>query len=195
MTDRRVGVAFDFASIPCLLAFKPTCALADEASATVEWLPCPSPKRPSSLAAQDGSEETVAERHRRVRAAYFANDNARYARWQGIALRRDGTGVDTGLVHAACLFANRHGVGRAFLERVWPAFWANELDIERQTELTHALEAVGARGFDAADARSALTAHIASLAEEGVFNVPTYLVRRERFLGRAHLPMIRRLLS
>lgn len=192
MTDRHVGFAFDFASIPCWLAFKPTGALADEANATVDWLPFASPQRP---AVRNGNSETVAERHRRVRAAYFAIDNARYARWQGIALRRDGAGVDTGIAHAACLFAGRHGVGRAFLERVWPAFWANELDIERRAELVGALEAVGAPGFDETQARSAFAAHTVRLAEQGVFNVPTYLVGGERLVGRAHLPMIRRLLS
>ncbi len=187
----RVGFVFDFASIASLLAFAPTCALADEANVAVDWLPFPSPRRPAS---RGGNSETAGDRHRRVRAAYFANDNARYARWQGIAVRREGVGVDTALVHAGCLWANRCRAGRAFLERAWPAFWANELKIESPAEVAEALAGVGAPGFDASAARGLLREHAAHLAERGVFAAPTYLVRGELFLGRAHLPMIRTLL-
>lgn len=191
MTE-RVGFVFDFVSIASLLAFAPTCALADEANVAVDWLPFPSPPRPAS---RRGNGETVAERHRRVRNAYFANDNARYARWQGIAVRREGAGVDAALVHAACLWANRYGAGRAFLERAWPAFWANELNVESRTEVAEALAGVGAPGFDESAASGLLSEHAAYLAERGVFAAPTYLLRGDLFLGRAHLPMIRTLLA
>lgn len=191
MTE-RVGFVFDFASIACLLAFAPTCALADEANVAVDWMPFPSPPRPAS---RRGNGETAGERHRRVRTAYFANDNARYAHWQGIAVRREGAGVDTALVEAGCLWANRCGAGRAFLERTWPAFWANEFNIESPTEVAEALAGVGAPGFDESAASGLLREHVAGLAEHGVFAAPTYLVRGELYLGRAHLPMIRTLLS
>lgn len=191
MTE-RVGFVFDFASIASLLAFAPTCALADEAIVAVDWLPFPSPPRPAS---RRGNSETAGDRHRRVRATYFANDNARYARWQGLVVRRESAGVDTALVHAACLWANRCGAGRAFLERIWPAFWANEWNIESPAEVAEALAGVGAPGFDESAASGLLREHAADLAERGVFAAPAYLARGELLLGRAHLPMIRTLLA
>ena len=192
LARERVGFVFDFASLASLLAFRPTCALADEANVAVDWLPLSSPPRP---AAHGGEGETAGARHRRVRAAYFAHDNARYVRWQGIAVRRHGAGVDAALVHAGCLWANRCDAGRAFLERTWPAFWANELDIETPEVVAEALAAVGAAGFDESVARGMLREHGARLAERGVFTAPSYILGEELFLGRAHMPLIRTLLS
>lgn len=189
LAGERVGFVFDFASLASLLAFQPTCALADEANVAVDWLPFSSPPRPAVRG------DTAGARHRRVRTAYFAADNARYARWQGISVRRDSAGVDAALVHAGCLWANRCDAGRAFLERTWPAFWANELDIETPEVVAEALAAVGAAGFDEAVAHGMLREHGARLAEQGVFTAPSYLLGDELFLGRAHLPLIRTLLS
>ena len=96
---------------------------------------------------------------------------------------------DSTLARAGCLWANRHGVGRAYVERVLLPFWAARLDIEDPQAIANVLAEVGAPGFDGADA-SALAKHQADLEERGVFNVPTFLVEDEHFVGRQHLPMI-----
>lgn len=184
-----VGFVFDFASLPAFLAFEPTCALADDLGLTVDWLPLAVPSRPTPTAA---TEDTIAARHRRVRAEHMAMDNARYAAWRGLVVRRDGAGVDARLARAGCRWANRHGVGRAYLRRVWPAFWAGDLDLASDRAITDALAAEGAAGFDATAERSADDAPAeANLRARGVFAVPTYLVGEEMFVGRAHLPWIR----
>ena len=194
MTTARLGFAFDLTSIPSLLAFLPACALADELNVEVEWLPVASlGKAQRSVPA--GVAETAAQRHARVRADYFAKDNARYAKWQGVALRRTAEGVNSALASAGCLWASRHGVARAYLERVWLSFWANELNIECGASLAIALTEVGAPGFHDADLNAQLKAHEADVAARGVFAVPTFLLDGEMFVGRAHLPMIRSLLS
>lgn len=187
-----IEVAFDFTSVASLLAYKPTQALANELGVEVAWLPFPTPDRP---APKHRAKETVGERHARVRAEYVAQDAARYARVQGVALARDAAGVDGTVASAGCLWANRHGVGGGYVERVLYPFWANALDIEDGERIRAVLDELGAPGFDAASLGEELREQAAALAARGVFSVPTYLVADQLFIGRAHLPMIRWLLG
>ena len=187
MAPAPIELAFDFTSTASLLTFKPACALADELGVAISWLPFGSQTQARPRTTQN---ETVSQRHLRVRAEYVARDTARYAKAQGIELNRDAEGVDSTLARAGCLWANRHSVGRAYVERVLLPFWAARLDIEDPQAIANVLAEVGAPGFDGADA-SALAKHQADLEERGVFNVPTFLVEDEPFVGRQHLPMIR----
>lgn len=189
-----IGFVFHFTSVPALLAFRPACALADELNVRVDWCPLATVREPSRPASGHGDGASVAALHRRVRADYLAQDAARYARWHGVSLKRDAAGVDATLAHAGCLWANRFGVGRAYLARVWFAFWAGAFNIECQAEVARALAAAGAPGFDAADVSGLLAEHGERVAEQGVLQVPTFLVKGEPFVGRAHLPLIRALL-
>lgn len=191
-------LVFDFTSAASLLAFKPACALADELGIAIDWLPFAAPARAAPQRPRAGEEEAAGERHLRVRAEYVARDTARYARVQGLELRRDAEGVDAALARAGCLWANRHGVGREYVERVLLQFWAARLDIEDRPAIAAALAESGAPAFDddaVAVAATALAAQQTALQERGIFNVPTFLVADQVFIGRQHLPMIRSLLT
>lgn len=192
MTNRAIGFAFDFTSAASLLAFKPTCQLADELGVDVDWLPFPTESRGAPKA---GPDESVGERHARVRAEYVAMDFARYADVQGIEVGRDASGVDSRLACAGCLQARRANVGRGYVERLLLGFWAGRVDIESPAAVAAVLADVGAEGLDGVDVEGELQAHRSSLEDRGVFNVPTYLLADQLFIGRHHLPMIRALLS
>ena len=188
-----IGFAFDYANVASLLALKPTCALADELGIAIEWLPFGTLVRdvPESVA----KSESVGQRHTRVRAEYFAKEAALYARWQGIELNRDSDGVDSTLACAGGLWAGRQGAARAYNHRVVTEFWAGRLDTENRGALARVLDDVGAPGFEGFEYEEALAAHLASISARGVFMLPTYLVEEQVFVGRAHLPMIRWLLT
>ena len=51
-----IAFAFDYISTASLLAFKPTCALADELDVPIEWLPVPGNARPAPSRCQTGCE-------------------------------------------------------------------------------------------------------------------------------------------
>ncbi|MDE0659914.1 MAG: DsbA family protein [Gammaproteobacteria bacterium] len=189
-----IGFAFDYASTASLLAFKPTCALVDELRIPIEWLPVPGNARPAGVGAKRG-DESVSERHSRVRAEYVAMDVARYARWQGIEINRDGNGVDSALACAGGLWADRHGVARDYHQTVFTEFWAGRLDIEDGATLKSLLDGLGAPGFDDEGFEAPLAAHKASVEGRGVHTLPAYLVEKQVFVGRAHLPMIRWILQ
>ena len=188
-----IEFAFDFASSASLLALKPTQALAEELGVEVAWRPFPT-DAPRAVP-QQSAEESVAERHARVRAEYHAKDFARYAKVQGIEVRRAATAADTNLASIACLQARRHGVEGAFVAHVFREFWAGRLNIEAQEAVTDALAEVGGGVLDAERLRAEYDAERQVLAERGVYAVPTYLVAEQLFTGRQHLPMIRWLLS
>ena len=189
-----IGFAFDYISTASLLAFAPTCALADESGVPIEWLPVPGNARPAATGAKRG-DESVSERHSRVRAEYVAMDVARYARWQGIEINRDSAGVDSALACAGGLWADRHGVARDYHQQVFTGFWAGRLDIEDGATLKSVLDGLGAPGFDDRDVEGALAAHRVSVEDRGVHMLPAYLVEDQVFVGRAHLPMIRWILQ
>ena len=189
-----IGFAFDYTSTASLLAFKPTCALADELEVPIEWLPVPSNARPAAIVTTPG-DESVSERHTRVRAEYVAMDVARYARWQGIEINRDAAGVGSDLACAGGLWADRHGIARAYHERVITEFWAGRLDIEDREMLKSVLDELGSPGFDDYDYEVPLAAHKASVEDRGVHTLPACLVEEQVFVGRAHLPMIRWILQ
>ncbi|MXY54818.1 MAG: hypothetical protein F4Y41_00230, partial [Gammaproteobacteria bacterium] len=188
-----IGFAFDYASTASLLAFAPTCTLADELGVPIEWLPMPGATRP--VVGANRSDESVSERHSRVRAEYVAMDVARYARWRGIEINRDANGVDSALACAGGLWADRHGVARAYNQHVLTEFWAGRLDIEDGTTLKSVLDGLGAPGFDDESFEAPLAAHKASVEDRGVHTLPAYLVEEQVFVGRAHLPMIRWILQ
>ena len=186
-----IAFAFDFTNAASLLAFKPTYALADELGVNVELLPFPTEVRETP---PDGSDETVGARHARVRTAYVAADTARYARWQGIELNRDATGVDSTVACAGCLWAGRVGAARDYAARVLAEFWAGRLELDPET-LADVLDDLGAPGFLGYDYGRDLEEHKAEVVSRGVYNVPTYVVDGQHFVGRQHLPMIRWLLG
>ena len=189
-----IGFAFDYTSIASLLAFGPTCALADELGIAIEWLPMPGVGR-EGPARPTGREDSVAERHGRVRAEYYAMDAARYARWQGIEINCDPAGVDSALACAGGLWAERHGVAHGYHRFVFAEFWEQCLDIEDPATLAAVLDELGAPGFSGQDFEVTLAAHRTSVEGRGVHTLPAYLVEEQMFVGRAHLPMIRWILQ
>lgn len=187
-----IDFVFDFTSVDCWLAFGPTCRLADELRVPVNWLPM---RVPAKAAAEAKENESVAERHARVRAEYMASENARYAERLGVPLKRSGAGVDSWPAAAACIWASEHDAGREFVGRVFAGFWEARLDIEDAATITGILEELGAPGFDLDAGARRLEELREKLAERGAFGIPTYLVEGQMFMGRQHLPMIRWLLT
>ena len=190
-STRPLAVALDIKDPHSYLAKDPTYALADELGLDIDWLPFVS--RPSRRPASDGEDR--GSRHRRFRAAYVERSIARYASVRGITIRNSYRAPDSSLAGMGMLAARAHSERalRNYLDRAFRHYWEDDLDIEDADTISGLLSAAGVVDFDPDVAR--FEALQESLALAGVFETPTYLVDGDFFHGRAHLPMIRWILS
>jgi 2-hydroxychromene-2-carboxylate isomerase len=196
----HLPVVIDFKSPQAYLAIGPTCALADKLGVTIDWQPLV--VTPSKAAAARPSGDDRGARHRRYRATYMDRDIARYAADRGLVIdgllrRKDSTLAAVGL-----LWAQREGpsLARTYVEQVFKRYAQDNLDIEDVHSISGLLTKIGApeSGFEAfvkGDGPTQLARIQSDLRDLGVFEVPTYLLNDDVFLGRQHLPLIRSLLS
>jgi 2-hydroxychromene-2-carboxylate isomerase len=193
-------VCLDVKNPHAYLALAPTLAMTDELDIEVEWLPL----RASPLArpVAPGGEADRGERHRWHRARYQQRDLERAAEACGVALGDPYRAPDSTPAAAALLWVKRAAPDalRDFLPSVFGAYWREALDIESASALRDLLSELdvpvdGFEEYASGPGRAECEALGASLRAAGTFSVPTYWVGGEPFLGRQHLPMIRRLLT
>ncbi len=184
----------------CYLALRPAFELADELGIALTCLPFAAAALPEPVAERPG--ENRGTRHRRLRAEYVARDIARYAEVQNLQIRNLYRSPDTTAFAVGLLWLNAHAPGlvRDYLQILFEGYWCETLDILEPGTVVSVLRSLGqdAAAFSAYAAREAPRA-VAELREKlvaaGVFNVPSFVVEGQVFLGRAHLPMVRWLLQ
>lgn len=135
---------------------------------------------------------------RRVRYSYM--DARRIANQQGLTVRGPQKIFDSRLAHMGMLFAQQHGVFRAYHDAVFERFWKRELDIESVDALGAVLTEAGTDGRAFATYASgpgvAALAQVQAEAEAtGVFGVPMYVFNGELYWGGDRLPMVRDVLD
>jgi len=192
----ELTVVIDFKSPQAYLAIGPTCALADELGITIDWQPLVA--TPSKIAAAPRSDDDRGARHRRIRADYLERDVTRYAADRGLALGALYRRKDSTLAAIGLLWVQRQSPSRtrSYVERVFERYWQHDLDIEDERSIRALLNEIGApvSGFEAfvkEHGRTKLAQIQSELRDKGVFEVPTYLLNNDIFLGRQHLPLIR----
>ena len=192
----QLPVIIDFKSPQAYLAVGPTCSLADEIGIDIDWQPMV--LTPSKMPAAPSAGDDRGARHRRFRANYTERDIARYAADRGLALVGLDRRNDSTLAAIGLLWAKRQGpsLARAYVERVFKRYWQEGLDIEEERSILAVLteieaETSGFEAFERGDGRTELARIQLELRNRGVFEVPTYLLNDDIFLGRQHLPLIR----
>jgi len=118
----------------------------------------------------------------------------RYAAEAGVAFRPNPHfPIDTLFLMRCAVAAQRAGVFEAFHASVYPAFWAEGLDLGDREVLARVLAGAGldaAALFDAAqapEAKAALRANTDEAVARGAFGAPTFFVGDELFFGSDHL--------
>ena len=191
----QLPVVIDFKSPQAYLAIGPTCALADQLGITIDWQPLA--VAPSKIPAAESGQDRGA-RHRRFRADYLKRDIVRYAADRGLAIGALDRRKDSTLAAIGLLWAKRQGpsLARSYVERVFKRYWQEDLDIEDERSIRTLLAEIHASvsGFEAfarEEGRTELARIQSELGDLGVFEVPTYLLDGDTFLGRQHLPLVR----
>ena len=189
-------VVIDFKSSYAYLAVAPVCALADELGIELDWQPLILGAATAMEPAQGGSDR--GSRHRRMRTEYLKRDMARYAAARGLDMRGFEQGRDSTLASLGLLWTKRVApqLASAFVERIFADYGRGALDLADEKAIRAVLTEVGASvsGFEAFaknEGRAELERVQSQLREAGVFDVPTYVLDGERYLGRQHLPLLR----
>lgn len=194
-------VCVDVAHAECWLTVAPVQALADSLRIDVDWVPFPTPL-PRLPQTPPGAPESRGVRHRRIRARYREMDLERYAAAQGLMLRASAAPFDSTLASLGLLWLRERAPERraAYLHEVCRAHWSAATSVEPREAVQRGfdavgIEAVGFSEFVAGPGPERLARLREALVAAGVFTVPTLLVEGEAYVGRAHLPMVRWLLT
>jgi len=188
-------IFFDTYSAPSWLALRPTLELLDELAVKARWMPFRAPvERRHPPQTDKQPDEDVRRRHQRVRQDYRDHDHARYAARQGRSfLPPAGTG-DRDLIDYGLLEAGARGRAPVFLERLTMLLWGGDEASVDSAWLSATLGVADLRLDWALVGAQRLAAARDEAASLGIFDAPTFLIGDELFIGRAHLPAIRRLL-
>jgi 2-hydroxychromene-2-carboxylate isomerase len=187
---KRIDFYFDFGSPYSYLASTQLPALADGASIAHK------PFRILELMKMVGNRPTTLEC--KVKGRYAGIDLGRWAARYGVKLQRNPhmRGFDFDALRRGALVAIDEGRAGAYVDALYRAVWASELNLAEATVLNGVLEDAG---FDGAAlmARAAEPACVARLdketeaaAERGVFGAPTFFVGDEMFFGNDRLDFV-----
>ena len=193
-----LSIAIDFKSPHAYLALQPSLDLIDSLGVEVDWLPFDAaPLKPHKRVGPDSARGS---RHRWIRAQYQARDVERYAALQGLSIKDVFRAPNTSLAGIGLLWLRQKAPQaiRQYLHDSFSGLWSGNLDIEDEAAVTRLVESAGGSGFadySRGDGRLEWDSLQKRLIAAGLFDVPSYIVGNEIFLGRQHLPMIRKLLE
>ena len=204
-SDRPLIAYVDYKSPYAYLAVEPTERMAASLGAAVDWRPL-TLDIPSYLgSAKLDKHGNVAESQRSAgqwaQVKYAYKDARRYASLRGITVRGTTKIWDTRLAGMGMLFAKGQGDGilRRYSAIVFERFWKRELDVEDPAVVGSVLREAGAdtRRFPAEveSGGAAYDEMQRAIFDGGIFGVPGYVVEREYYWGREHLPRIQWILA
>lgn len=179
-------VFIDFKSPASYLAIDPILALSQRLSLPVIWRPFRTRLEPVP---DKLSDETVAQSHRRVRAAARRAVHIHYARLRGIDLNFPAAPGETDLALGVLAQLDTNPI--AFIRAGFASFWNDHLDLDNETVVGALVDADGS--IDHAlltTAREALEKAQADAEDIGIVDAPAFLIKDQIFIGREHLPWI-----
>ncbi|WP_339825303.1 hypothetical protein [uncultured Parasphingorhabdus sp.] len=183
-------VTIDFKSPASCLALEPTLDLARETGVQIEWLPFS--VRPF-LIPEEKSEETVGERHRRVRALSQRDTWLHYAAVQDRDMHFEETPAGSDAALAA--LATIEGDPVPFIRAAFAAYWNEQADLDDEMVVAALLTSVQKPVPDPQLASEKLLSIRTRAEEDGIFESPSYIIADQLFVGREHLPWIRSLIE
>ena len=177
----------DFKSLDCYLALDPLVALAQDCNVTIDWRPFVSRERALPTQVDD---EYVTRAHQRTRAESELKLQAHYTSLRGLDVTPQRCHVDTD--QALARLSRIEGDQTEFVVRCFDAHWRAQQDINNAEWLD---KTVADCGLSLRESSIDLDLLQAEAEEAGLFDAPTCVIDGQLFMGRAHLPLMRRLLE
>ncbi|MDA9836626.1 DsbA family protein [Luminiphilus sp.] len=177
----------DFKSLDCYLALDPLVALAQDCNVRIDWRPFVSSERALPTQVDD---EYVTRAHQRTRAESELKLQAHYTSLRGLDVTPQRCHVDTD--QALARLSRIEGDQTEFVVRCFDAHWRAQQDINNVEWLD---KTVADCGLSLRESSIDLDVLQAEAEEAGLFDAPTCVIDGQLFMGRAHLPLMRRLLE
>ena len=150
------------------------------------------PKR--APAGQATGEESVSERHKRVRQQYQDSEHRRYADWLGLPMYTQRPAAEDQPLAAAILRVGvDHQRAVPFLTSAYDAYWNGDGSALDRAKVDALLSACGEALLTDDELVAAAADVERTIEEDGIFDAPAYRIDGERFIGRQHLPLIERI--
>ncbi len=166
----------------------------------IDWLPLTTPTLNPPTAVGPNDDRGIV--HRRHRAHAIAREIDVYSRQQGLVIREYYRSANADAANLGWLWMRERFRDRLqpYLQELFRSYWSEQLEpgsVEPIETLLNSMNADGAsfRKWCAADGPSVAAVLAEELREAGLFQVPTFVVDEEVFIGRQHLPMIRWILQ
>jgi 2-hydroxychromene-2-carboxylate isomerase len=194
------AVCIDFKNPKAYLALQPTYALEDQLGIAFDWWP--TLVAPMSRPQEARQGEDRGTRHKRIRAQYYERDIRRYASEYGLKMGDLHRNPDATVASIGLLWVKQYARDslRQYLSAVFDGYWQERLRLDDVAAIEAVLREIGVPvvgwgAYVVDSGRESFDRASAGLREAGVFDVPAYVVEREVFFGRQHLPMVRWLLT
>jgi len=190
-----LSIVIDFKSPNAYLALRPSFELVDSLGIDVEWIPfAAEPIKPYAPVAADAPRGA---RHRWIRAQYWAKDLERYAERQGLTLKEIHRAPDVLLPGMGLQWLKQNAPDRihSYLTQCFQGWWSGTLEIESEDAVAALIESTEFVDYCRGQGRLEWEILQGQLLAAGIFEVPSYVVGNELYLGRQHLPMVRKLLQ
>jgi 2-hydroxychromene-2-carboxylate isomerase len=189
---RQIEFYFDFPSPYSYLANTRLAAVATAAGAAIAYMPF----RIIELMKLVGNRPTTIEC--KNKGKYASADLGRWARRYGATLQRNPNmrGFDYAELGRGALVAIEQGRGAAYVDAVFPAVWADTINLAERPVLIGLLDRAGFDGAHLLETASRqeyaakLDQSTAAAAERGVFGSPTFFVGEQMFFGNDRLDFV-----
>ena len=185
-------IYLDFKSPAAYLAFEPLMALVDEIGAEVTLLPYNTTQQ---AVPQLAGDEDKGAKHRRVRAKARRETHLLYARLRQLPMqfRREPGSTDLALQVLVTLAPEDR---RSFCATAFTAYWTTDADLNSADALAGILPAhcVAGEVLEAAQQIDLAALQTQAQEQDRVVDAPAIVIEGQVFIGREHLPWIRKLL-
>lgn len=192
---KTLRVLLDLRHPLAYLALEPALAFVESLALDADWLPLGVPPLNRPSVPEHGDDRGI--RHRRSRAEAIAREIETYAAAQGLMLREPyrRSNVEAGNLGWIWVRDQQSARLDTYLRALFRGYWSRELDASRLESIAALVDSVDAQGAAFLDwcveeGPRAAAALATELRDEGVFQVPAFVVEDEIFYGRQHLPMI-----
>ena len=186
-------IYIDFKSPESYLAFHQTVIFAKENNLNISWKPFLTKRRTTPLLKKN---ETKGETHLRIREEHKKSVNLKYAKILNLAMKYPQNENQSDL--ALSLLPKLNGDTKDYIALAFRYFWQHNFDLNDRDTVIELLKAskTDTEVLDDEENLIQTLTHDTELAKQsGVMATPTYELEGDLFLGREHLPWIKKHLN